>query len=183
MQTYRVVPIDQGVAWRVRATLRSPECDYPAYVDLATGGGPCRVCLTPFRAGVDRAVWFVYDPVRGRVPAPLPGPVQIHEEGCPAYESSGAGLDSGVFPDDLTVTLQGYPDVIASGGTAFGGPVPGGRDVGRAVSQTRVATGAAGVREAAAHLFSSPSTAYLHVRRADDGCFLCEVVRSAACES
>nr|WP_269810488.1 DUF1203 domain-containing protein [Kineosporia rhizophila] len=130
---------------------------------MASGDGPCRVCLNPFRSGVDRAVWFVYDPVRGRGPVPAPGPVQVHEDGCCAYENAAAGLDPAVFTDDLSVLLQGFP--VQPDDTA-------------AVTGIECATGAPAVGKALQHLFADPAVAFVHVRRADDGCFLCEVTTS-----
>ena len=35
MPTYRVIALDQKIAWRVRANLRAPDFGYPAYVDVA----------------------------------------------------------------------------------------------------------------------------------------------------
>ncbi|GAB3261198.1 hypothetical protein GCM10027456_41800 [Kineosporia babensis] len=155
-------PIEPDLAWRVRATLRSPGYDYPAYVDLATAEGPCRVCLNPFRSGADRAVWFVYDPARGRGPGPVPGPVQIHEEGCQAYRSITpspvTGLDPALLRSGCGLLLQGFSACPQGGGTAL-----------------ESADGADALGAALTRLFAEPSIEYVHVRRADDGCFLYEV--------
>jgi len=162
MPSYRVLSIGADVARSVRATLRSPGYGYPAYIDLAVAEGPCRVCLTPFRSGADRAVWFVYDPARGRGPGPVPGPVQIHEDGCPPYLDPVVGLDPDLVPEECGVLLQGF-SVGRWGGTG----------IERACDPDAA-------RRALTRLFADPSVSYVHVFRADDGCFLFEVAAEAA---
>lgn len=49
MPLYRVHGIPLAVATTVRDTLRAPQYGHPAPVEVATGYGPCRLCLQTTR--------------------------------------------------------------------------------------------------------------------------------------
>jgi hypothetical protein len=154
---YRVTPIDERLAREVRTTLRAPDYEHPAHVEeIATGYGPCRLCLEKFTVGADARILFTYDPFRGVEPFPLPSPIYIHErESTPYDETSG-------FPPgqaDLPLTFNAY------------GP---GREV---VTQERVRSQDA-VRPTIERLLGRPSVKYVHVRNTEAGCFICSVTRS-----
>jgi hypothetical protein len=154
---YRVLSIGQDVAWSVRATLRSPQGEYPAYVDVATAAGPCRVCLCPFEVGVDRAILFIYDPFAVHESCPLPSPVLIHERGCATYRRPRIDADLAAFP----LTVNGY-----------------GTD--RQVVAQVHAGGPSDVHDVINRMLERPAVDYVHLRSTDLGCFVCEVVRRAA---
>jgi hypothetical protein len=48
---FRVMAMRQSTADKVRSTMRSPGYGHPASVEVATGYGPCRLCLRTFRIG------------------------------------------------------------------------------------------------------------------------------------
>jgi uncharacterized protein DUF1203 len=105
MLSYRIVAIPDSVADAVRRTRKSPGYGHPAHAEVATGYGPCRLCLRTFRIGTDRRLLFTYDPFHGHEPFPLPGPIFIHESECMRHPE-----DAG-FPPDLIshrVTLNAY---------------------------------------------------------------------------
>ncbi|GAA4707680.1 DUF1203 domain-containing protein [Phytohabitans rumicis] len=157
MAAYRVIPLDEELAWRVRGSLRAPGYRHPAYVDLADAPGPCRVCLRPFRVGADRRILFTYDPFHRHESFPLPSPVQIHENACTVYSGQ-------VIPAELAglpMTLDGYG---------------AGREL---IAEERPAT--FGELDAAiTRIFLRPSVAYIHVRDTGDGFFVCELARAGA---
>jgi hypothetical protein len=105
MSEYRVVAISNELARRVRASRRAPGYGHPVYSEIATGYGPCRLCLRDFAVGADRRLLFTLDPFHGLEAFPLPGPVFIHETECARHpEQSG-------FPADLRshdLTLAAY---------------------------------------------------------------------------
>jgi hypothetical protein len=105
VSNYRVVAIPDAIANRVRETRRSPGYGHPVHSEVATGHGPCRLCLRAFRIGTDRRLLFTYDAFRGHEPMPLPGPIFIHESACERHPE-----DAG-FPTDLlrrNLTLNAY---------------------------------------------------------------------------
>ncbi|MCM0678869.1 DUF1203 domain-containing protein [Micromonospora phytophila] len=154
MAAYRVIPLDEELAWKVRGSLRAPDYRHPAYVDTADSVGPCRVCLRPFRVGADRRILFTYDPFRRHEPFPLPSPVQIHEAGCPRY--TGHRLPAEL--SGLPLTFEGY------------GP---GREL---IAEERHAA-TAEAESAIARILGRPSVAYVHVRDTATGFFICELDR------
>jgi hypothetical protein len=105
MPDYRVVAVTEGLAERVRAARKSPGYGHPVHAEVATGYGPCRLCLRDFEIGVEKRLLFTLDPFHGLEALPLPGPVFIHEEACDRYPEQGG------FPPDVRshgLTLAAY---------------------------------------------------------------------------
>ncbi len=105
MTAFRIVAIAEGLAEKVRASRRSPGYGHPVHGEVATGYGPCRLCLRDFEVGVDRRLLFTLDPFHGLEEFPLPGPVFLHEEDCDRHPENGG------FPEDLLshgLTLAAY---------------------------------------------------------------------------
>ena len=89
MSNYRIIAIPPKVADKVRATGKAPGYGHPAHVEIATGYGPCRLCLQTFRIGEESRILFTYDPFFGIEAIPLPGPVFIHAHRCERYPEHG----------------------------------------------------------------------------------------------
>lgn len=159
MAAYRVIPLDEELAWTVRGSLRAPDYRHPAYVDIADALGPCRVCLRPFRVGVERRILFTYDPFRRHHSFPLPSPVQIHESACTVYTGHGVPPELAALP----MTLDGYG---------------AGREL---ITEERPASFAE-LDAAIARVFVRPSVTYIHLRDTQSGFFVCELVRADAVE-
>jgi hypothetical protein len=154
MRPYRVVPIPQSTADAVRSTGRSPRYGHPAHAEVATGYGPCRLCLRFFAKGEERRILFTYDPFAESGARPLPGPVFVHEHACERY-----GEDDG-FPSHLAehpLTLVAY-------------------GAGRAQLAEEQLDAGADVPATAERLLERPGVEYLHVRDTAAGCFDCAIV-------
>lgn len=148
MAAYRVLAIPEGTAGKVRATRKSPGYGHPVHAEIATGYGPCRLCLRDFEVGVERRLLFTLDPFHGIEPLPLPGPVFIHEIECDRHPEHGG------FPEDLLshdLTLTAYAR-------------------GRLHRAEERATGAQ-VEPAIERLLSRADVDYLHVRDTRAGCY------------
>ena len=155
MPDYRVLAIPEGTAEKVRATRKSPGYGHPVHAEVATGYGPCRLCLRDFRVGVDRRLLFTLDPFFGLEPFPLPGPVFIHEQECDRHPEYGG------FPADLLshdLTLSAYAR-------------------GRALRAEERAAGP-DVEAAIARLLARPDVDYLHVRDTQAGCYDLRIERA-----
>jgi hypothetical protein len=145
---YRVVAVTEALAERVRASRKSPGYGHPVHEEIATGYGPCRLCLRDFRVGVDRRLLFTLDPFHGLEPYPLPGPVFIHEAGCDRYPEYG-GFPADLLSHDLTLTAYGRGRVL--------------RDEARAAGS--------GARDLAVRQLSRSDVDYVHVRDTEAGCY------------
>ena len=86
---FTVRGIPQEVADEVRRTHVSPGYGHPAHLEVASGTGPCRCCLDPFVAGVDRRLLFTYRPAGDGSSLMAPGPVFIHASRCEAFADDG----------------------------------------------------------------------------------------------
>ena len=154
MLLYRVRGIPDSVATAVRSTLRSPQYGHPAHLEVATGYGPCRLCLRTFTVGTDERLLFTYQPFSDPVALPAPGPVFIHREACERYDTQ-----------DVPEDLRPLPLVVE----AYG-------DAGMLVLQRRV--GPEGVDAVIEEMFRLPSTRYAHLRNGEAGCFIARVDRA-----
>lgn len=147
-QFFRVAAIPSKVADLVRSTMRSPGYGHPAYVEVATGYGPCRHCLRDFEIGKDRRILFTYDPFHDLEPLPLPGPVFIHAEACER------------FPDDL-----GFPPDIRSHRLTFAA-----YGTGRGLlTEEYVENGE--VEPVITQLLERSDVKFIHVRDTEAGCY------------
>ncbi len=155
MPDYKVLAISEATAEKVRSTGKSPGYGHPVHAEIATGYGPCRLCLRDFEVGVDRRLLFTLDPFHGLEAQPLPGPVFIHENPCDRHPEHG-GFPEDLLSHDLTVTAY------ARGRIHRGEErVPGDR-----------------IEEAIERLLGRPDVDYLHVRDAQAGCYDLRVERA-----
>ena len=151
MTTFRVVALDERIADEVRRTRRAPDYGHPAHVEVATGTGPCRLCLRPFAVGAEERLLFTYNPFpEGATPSP--GPVFVHAGSCPRYEGDSIPTELSGLP----LLLEGYDD----GGMAL---------VRRAVADDPER----GVKD----VLAVAGVSYAHVRHAKAGCFIARVER------
>jgi Protein of unknown function (DUF1203) len=152
----RVQALPDEVAAYVREHGRDPVWGHAAVTELATGFGPCRLCLRTFRADEERRTLFTHDTYAGAADHPQPGPVYIHADGCERYDGVG-------FPPDLLPLELTFEGVAA-------GP--------RVLALER--THGHGVEEAIGRLLDLAEVDYVNVRNTEAGCFVARVERSPA---
>ena len=153
MRTYRIQGISDALAGAARETMRSPQYGHPAHAELASGYGPCRLCLQTFRVGTDERLLFTYQPFTDPTALPAPGPVFIHRARCERYD--GAELPDALRP--LPLVVEGY---------GAGGALLAQRRVGSAPFEKVLET-----------VFGKQDVAYAHLRNAEAGCFIARVDR------
>ena len=151
---YRVVALGQDAADEVRSRLQAPGYGHPAHVEIATGTGPCRLCLEPFRTGEEERVLFTYNPFP-KHGMPSPGPIFVHKASCSRYESAGFPMALAGLP----LTLEGYDQ---DGLPLLRRDVTGDPE--------------ASVKE----VLSKPQVAYAHIRNTVAGCFIARIERAEA---
>jgi hypothetical protein len=148
---YRVIALRQETADEVRATLKAPGYGHPAHVEVASGTGPCRLCLRPFRKREEERVLFTYNPFPDEAELPSPGPVFVHKSSCPRFEGAGFPLELRGLP----LTLEGYDARGVALVRAKGDdPDACARDV-----------------------LARPGVAYAHARHGEAGCFVARIER------
>ncbi|HEY3013154.1 MAG TPA: DUF1203 domain-containing protein [Gemmatimonadales bacterium] len=158
MLRFRISGISEDLAHTARTTLRSPQYGHPAHVETASGYGPCRLCLEPFREGEEQRILFTYQPFVSPGALPSPGPVFIHQEPCRRYDDLS-------FPEKL----RSIPLVLESYGAG-----------GRRLAQERV--GARMVEDVLVELLGNPMAEYIHVRNAEAGCYIARVEQVFPCD-
>jgi hypothetical protein len=154
MPRYRVHGIADEVAAAVRSDLRAPHYGHPAHAEIATGYGPCRLCLQTFTVGTDERLLFTYQPFIDPEALPAPGPVFIHRQPCERYDALG-----------LPEALRPLPLVVEGFGES-----------GELVRRRRV--GPMTVDAALDEVFTFPETRYAHLRNGEAGCFIARVERA-----
>jgi Protein of unknown function (DUF1203) len=155
MDAHRYLAISEVTAEKVRATRRSPGYGHPVHAEIATGYGPCRLCLRDFEVGADRRLLFTLDPFYGLESFPLPGPVFIHESECDRYPEYG-GFPENLLAHDLTLVAYGR---------------------GRVHLDEQRVTGDA-VEPALERLLARSDVDYVHVRDTPAGCYDLRVERA-----
>ncbi len=153
MHRYRVQGIPDAVATAVRDSLRSPQYGHPAHAEMATGYGPCRLCLRTFETGANERLLFTYQPFTDPAALPAPGPVFIHRASCERYD--GPGLPETLRP--LPLALDGY----GAGGALL--------------VQQRV--GSSRFEAVLDEVFGPRDVRYAHLRNAEAGCFIARIDR------
>jgi hypothetical protein len=151
MRFYRFHGIPESLATAARESMKSPQYGHPAHAELATGYGPCRLCLQPFQVGTDERLLFTYQPFTDPGALPAPGPVFIHRGHCERYDSSE--LPEVLRP--LPLALEGYG---ANG---------------LLLVQRRV--GAFDFEAVLEAVFESAGVQYAHLRNAEAGCYIARI--------
>ena len=149
---FKVIPISPEISEKARQTLLSPQYkSLKAFVDVATGYGPCRSCLKTFREGEEERLFFTYNAFEGRADLPDPGPIFIHNDECEAYRDDA-------FPPDLRelpLLFEGYDNA------------------GDLVTRERVSKDA--LETQIEGILAAPTVEYIHIRNAEAGCFVARI--------
>ena len=153
MCAYRFHGIPESLAATARASLRSPQYGHPAHVEVATGYGPCRLCLQTFQTGTDERLLFTFQPFTDPAALPAPGPVFIHRSPCERYDGA-----------HLPEALRGLPLALEGYGAA-----------GALLVQRRV--GHAAFEAVLEDVFQRANVQYAHLRNAEAGCFIARIER------
>jgi hypothetical protein len=150
---FRVIPISEEIADKVRETNKSPQYGHPAHTDLAKGYGPCRLCLETFERGVEERILFTYNAFEGLADLPLPSPIFVHKEKCEPYKVNQ-------FPP----ALRDLPLIFE----AFGENA--------AILQREKVTESE-IENLIEKLFSPANVKYINIRNAEAGCFIARIDR------
>ena len=154
MDSYRIQGIPDSIATVAKESMKSPQYGHPIHAEMATGYGPCRLCLQTFQVGSDERLLFTYQPFTDPAALPAPGPVFIHRAHCERY-------DGPVLPE----ALHRLPLALDAYGTD-----------GVLVVQRRVGTSP--FEAVLESVFELGEVQYAHLRNAEAGCFIARIDRS-----
>lgn len=158
MLMFRIVPLDATFAGRVRAT-RVDDFGLPVTEQVATGRGPCRVSLLPFRPGEDKRLLLKHSPFDIDNAYNQPGPIFIHAREVAPY------ADVHRFPQAIKADKEHFQLTL----------------IGYDAEQFMVYTTLVGDRdvdELIEEIFAQrPAVVYLHARSAKACCYICKIER------
>jgi hypothetical protein len=153
MSMYYIAGLADEITDAVRNTMRSPQFGHPVSKEIATGTGPCRACLEPFRVGAEERLLFTYRPEGGDGNLAAPGPVFIHARRCVRY----AG-------DRFPATLASFPVIVEA--RASGNRVP-----------VAHRTQGSDVDELVEQLMTDANVEYVYIRHGEAGCHIARIDR------
>jgi hypothetical protein len=153
MRSYRIQGIPDSLAATARESMKSPQYGHPAHAEMATGYGPCRLCLQTFEVGADERLLFTYQPFTDPAALPAPGPVFIHRERCERYDGP-----------ELPEALRSVPLALEGYGAS-----------GVLLVQRRV--GASPFEGVLDGVLEPADVQYVHLRNAEAGCFIARIDR------
>ena len=158
MNSFKIVPLSESY---VEGLKKSQKDHYGNELveELATGYGPCRLSLQPFKPGEDIRILFSHSPFEIKNAYVQPGPVFIHKKNIDAYKDvyrfpPAIKADKKHFP----LTLIGYNRVQKMVFTQLVGDL----DVDELIEQV---------------FNEQEQVEFLHARNAEAGCFICRIER------
>ncbi|HEX2608367.1 MAG TPA: DUF1203 domain-containing protein [Flavisolibacter sp.] len=158
MRNFEVVALSRQAVAAIREQ-RVDAYGHAVMEQTATGAGPCRVSLQPFRKGIDKRLVFSYSPFEQANAYDQPGPVFINAEDVAPYS------DIRRFPPEIKADKKRFPLTL----------------IGYSKDQQMVHSQLVGdqdVEDLIEALFASKTAIdYLHVRNAEACCYICRINR------
>lgn len=158
MKPFKIVPLSEEYAAKIRATNKD-EFGHDVIEQLATGKGPCRVSLKPFKVGEDFRLLVSHSPFTIDNAFNQPGPIFINKEAAKAY------TDIHKFPPEIKADKENFPLSL----------------IGYNKDQKMIFTKLVGdddVDLLISRVFENEKEIeYLHARNAEACCFICKIER------
>jgi len=159
MTQFKIVPLSKEYAADIRAT-RTDAFGHEVIEQTATGHGPCRVSLKPFKPGVDKRLLLSHTPFAIDNAFNQPGPIFIHADEVEEYS------DVHRFPPEIKNDKKHFKLTL----------------VGYDKNQMMVYTKLVGDKDAdelIVYIFDNhPEVEYLHARSAEACCYICKIERA-----
>ena len=158
MSKFKVVPLGKEYAARIRNE-RKDDFGNQVIEQVATGKGPCRVSLKPFKPGRDARLLLSHSPFTEQNAFNQPGPIFISKEEVEPYS------DVHRFPPEIKNDKESFPLSL----------------IGYSKRQNMIFTQLVGdddVDVLIEKIFDeNPKIEYLHVRNSEACCYICKVER------
>jgi Protein of unknown function (DUF1203) len=158
MNHFKIVPLSKEYADKIRAT-RKDDFGHTVIEQIASGLGPCRVSLKPFKRGEDKRLLLSHSPFLTDNAFNQPGPVFIHANEVEEYS------DVYRFPPEIKTDKVHFRLTL----------------IGYSADQQMVYTRLVGdddIDELIVRIFiKHPEIEYLHARSAEACCYICKIER------
>lgn len=158
MKQFRIVPLSREYANKVKESNRD-DFGHEVIEQIATGRGPCRVSLKPFKVGQDVRLLISHSPFAVDNAFNQPGPIFIHKNDVEPYS------DIHRFPPEIKADKESFHLTL----------------IGYNKKQMMVFTQLVGdddVDLLIPKIFEErPNVEYLHARSAEASCFICKIER------
>lgn len=159
MNNFKIVPLSVEYASKIRETNKD-DFGHDVVEQIATGKGPCRVSLKPFRVGEDKRLLISHTPFTIDNAYNQPGPVFISKEHVEPYQ------DIYRFPPEIKADKKSFHITL----------------IGYDKKQMMIYTQMVGENEDIDLLIEeifekNPEVEYLHARSSEACCFICKIER------
>jgi hypothetical protein len=159
MNKFKIIPLSKSYAERIRSTMRD-DFGHAVIEQTATGLGPCRVSLKPFKKGIDKRLLLTHSPFKMDNAFDQPGPVFINAEEVEEYK------DVYRFPPEIKADKKHFHLTLI------------GYDRAQMMVYTKL-VGDNDVDEMIVKIFDEhPEVLYLHARSAEACCYICKIERA-----
>ena len=159
MNKFKIIPLSKSYAERIRSTMRD-DFGHDVIEQTATGLGPCRVSLKPFKKGVDKRLLLTHSPFKIDNAFDQPGPVFINAEEVEEY------TDVHRFPPEIKADKKHFHLTLI------------GYDKNQMMVYTKL-VGDNDIDEMIIKIFEDhPEVLYLHARSAEACCYICKIERA-----
>jgi len=159
MKKFRIIPLSQEYVKKIRET-RKDDFQHEVIEQVATGYGPCRISLKPFKVGISKRLLLSHSPFNIDNAFNQPGPIFISGDEVEAYK------DIYRFPPEIKADKINFPLSL----------------IGYSTNQQMVFTKLVGdndVDELIPAIFEEhPEVDFLHARNAEACCYLCKIERA-----
>ena len=158
MSKFKIIPLTKEYATKIREAGKD-DFGNDVIEQVATGKGPCRVSLKPFKVGEDTRLLLSHSPFTEKNVFDQPGPIFISKEEVEPYS------DIHRFPPEIKNNKESFPLSL----------------IGYSKKQQMVFTQLVGdddVDLVIKKIFDEhPKVEYLHVRNSEACCYICKVER------
>ena len=158
MRKFKIVPLAKSYATKIKNTLKD-DFNNNVIEQLATGYGPCRVSLKPFKVGQEVRLLFKHSPFEIDNIFNQVGPIFIHKDEVEEYQ------DVYHFPKEIKADKINFPLTL----------------IGYSKEQKMIFTKLVGelhVENLIEETFNqNEEIDFLHVRNAEASCFICKIER------
>ena len=158
MKKFKIIPLSQEYVKKIRETHKD-DFQHEVVEQVATGYGPCRISLKPFKVGISKRLLLSHSPFNIDNAFNQPGPIFISGDEVEAYN------DIYRFPPEIKADKINFPLSL----------------IGYSTKQEMVFTKLVGdndVDELIPAIFEEhPEVDFLHARNSEACCYLCKIER------
>jgi Protein of unknown function (DUF1203) len=159
MAKFKIIPLSESFVSKIKKH-QQDDFGHALVEQLATGYGPCRVSLKPFKPGVDMRLLLSYSPFTIDNVFNQSGPIFIHKENVESYK------DINRFTPEIKADKVNFPLSL----------------IGFNAQQNMIFTQLVGkndVDDMISRVFdTNDDIAFLHARNSEACCFICKIERA-----